>query len=97
MSETRITLSDMTITYCLPKLTVPTEIPEAVKKLLKDRIEEAEAKVWQHMTEPRRTALKWTASGGFEVVYLDEPEPLRCTCGARAIVHRSNCPLAVTA
>lgn len=89
MKEIRVNIGDMKIEYTLPKVTVSPELEELFRK----SFAEHEAKMWEHMTSPRQTALRWTEGRGLEVIYLDEPEPLRCTCAGWAIFHRSGCPL----
>lgn len=86
-------LSDLKIEYTLPKLDAPPEVQAAIDELFRSRVAELEAEMLKQITEPRLTALKWTEGGGFETVYLDEPESPRCTCGIHALWHRSDCPL----
>ena len=71
--------------------------PPALHKKLVEKIEaDLFATICGPVRKPPQTALRVTGSGGFETVELDDAgkviEPLRCTCGHNAIIHRTGCP-----
>lgn len=74
----------------------------SVHMIRKQLAEELEAKFMEAMMggpprKQRQTALRLRGRS-FETVELDDAgniiEPLRCSCGAWAVLHRPNCPFA---
>lgn len=73
-------------------------------RIAKNIAAEMEAKLTEAMfggppPKPRQTALRMCGNG-FEAVELDDNgnviEPVRCTCGAWSVFHRSGCAFAYT-
>jgi hypothetical protein len=70
-------------------------IEEEFAKKIEDSL--LEAIMGGPLLKQRQTALR-AYGNGLETVELDDAgnviEPVRCTCGARAVFHRSGCPFA---